>query len=118
LLIWLEPAAAVELCRIVDESIWPDKTALPVVMIVKGDALLNVVVEIREPVTITVSASRAGTAGQSAVAAVPGTVEQAGFGAAVAVWAKAKLGMIAIADSAVAQKSEQRIDTFKVNPFL
>jgi hypothetical protein len=49
---------------------------------------------------------------------VPGTVEQAGFGAAVAVWAKAKLGMIAIADSAVAQKSEQRIDTFKVNPFL
>ena len=75
LLIWVEPAAAVELCRIVDASIWPERTALPVEITVNGEALLNVFVEMREPVTITVSVSRAGTAGQFAVAGVPGTVE-------------------------------------------
>jgi hypothetical protein len=89
---------------------------LPVEITVKGDALLKVFVEIREPVTTTVSAARAGTAGQSAVAGVPGTVEHVGFAGVAAVCASARLGIIAIADSAVAPKSEQRIDTFKVNP--
>ena len=116
-MIWLEPAAAVEFCRIDDALIWPDRVALDVEITVKGDALLKEFREIREPVTTTVSAERAGTAGQSAVAAVPGVVTQAGFGSAAgAVWARAKLGNIASAVSAVAPKSEQRIDTFKVNP--
>ena len=114
LLIWLEPAAAVELCRIVDASICPDKVEFSVVTTVNGDALLKVFREMRDPVTTTVSASRAGIAGQSAVAAVPGVVTQAGLGGAVC--ASTKLGINAIADSALAPRSEQRIETFKVNP--
>lgn len=85
LLIWLDPAAAVELCKMLEASIWPDSVEFAVVMTVNGDALLKVLREMREPVTTTVSVARAGTAGQSAVAAVPGVVTQAGFAAAGAV---------------------------------
>ena len=87
-------------------------------MTVSGEALLKVFREIRDPVTTTVSVSRvAGTAGQSAVAAVPGVVTQAGLGGvAGADCAITRLGIITRAVSAVAPKSEPRMDTFKVNP--
>jgi hypothetical protein len=116
LLIWLEPAAAVELCKIVEASICPANVEFSDVMIVNGDALLKVFREMRDPVTTTDSVARAaGTAGQSAVAAVPGAVGHGGF-AAGDVWADAEVGKNARALRAVAQKSAVRIDGFTVNP--
>jgi len=68
LLIWLEPAAAVDPCRISAASSVPDKTAFSLVMTVKGEAELKVSRRIREPVTTMVSACFAG-AGVAAGAA-------------------------------------------------
>jgi hypothetical protein len=94
----------------------PAKTAFSFVITVMGDADVKVSRRMREPVTTIVSAARAaGTAGQSAVAALPGAVGQGGFTAG-AVCADASVGKKANALSAVAQKSVVRIDGFTVNP--